>query len=171
MGLFNFFHASKTSEKDIQREKDCITRIKNSVSQKCEIDNFIEYDDFTVAFSGSKDNMELLLEICTQKCEGKKYLYASVDDEISWQEWDFDNTDGFENNIIEYIANRVNRTIKTVIQKEKHKSFEEDVYYLDQDTNEWILIEKHKYEDKLTCLILANKTETTETIKTYKLEI
>lgn len=90
----------------------CVVRIRRAVSRKCGIDNFINYDDFTVAFAGSKDNIELMLEICTQKCEGKKYLYASVDDEVSWEEWDFDNLDEFENNIIEYIANRVDRTVK-----------------------------------------------------------
>lgn len=171
MGLFSFFHTTKTSEEDIQKEKKCISRIKQSVSKKCGIDNFIDFDDFTVAFAGSKDNMELMLEICTQKYGGKKYLYASVDDEVSWQEWDFDNLDEFENNIIEYIANRVNRTVKTVIQKVKHKSYAKFVYYLDQNTNEWILFENDKKEDKLTCLIAANKTETIETIKNYKLNI
>ena len=80
-----------------------------------------------------KDNMELMLEICTQKCDGKKYLYASLDDEVSWQEWDFDSLDEFENNIIEYIVNRVNRTIKTVIKKVKHKSYQETIYYLDEE--------------------------------------
>lgn len=171
MRLFKFFHATKTFEEDIQREKDCIARIKQAVSQRCGIDKFIDCDDFTVAFAGSKENMELLLEICTQKCEGKKYLYASLDDAVSWQEWDFDNPDQFENNIIEYIANRVNRTIKTVIKKVKHKSYQETIYYLDKSTNEWIMIEDDKTEDKLVCFIAANKTETDETIKTYHLEI
>lgn len=170
MRWFKLFHATKTLEEDIQREKECIIRIKNAVSQKCAIDNFIDYDDFTVAFAGSKDNMELLLEICTQKCDGRKYLYASVDDEVSWQEWDFDNIEDFENNVIAHIANRVNRTIKTVIKKVRHKSYQETVYYLDEETNEWILLEDHQTEDKLVCFIAANKTETQETIKTYKLE-
>ena len=170
MALFKFFHATKTLEEDIQREKDCILRIKNAVSQKCGIDKFVDYDDFTVAFAGSKDNMELMLEICTQKCQGKKYLYASVDDEVSWQEWDFNNLDEFENNIIEYIANRVNRTIKTVIKKVKHKSYQKTVYYLNNETNEWVLMEDDQTEDTFVCFIAANKTETEETIKTYKLE-
>ncbi len=170
MAFFKFFHATKTLEEDIQREKDCILRIKNAVSQKCGIDKFVDYDDFTVAFAGSKDNMELMLEICTQKCQGKKYLYASVDDEVSWQEWDFNNLDEFENNIIEYIANRVNRTVKTVIKKVKHKSYQETVYYLNNETNEWVLMEDDQTEDKFICFIAANKTETEETIKTYKLE-
>ncbi|MBQ6707301.1 MAG: hypothetical protein IJN07_07375 [Clostridia bacterium] len=171
MALFKFFHATKTLEEDIQREKDCILRIKNAVSQKCGIDNCIDYDDFTVAFAGSKDNMELLLEICTQKYDGKKYLYASVDDEASWQEWDFDNVTEFENNIINHISNRVNRTIKTVIQKEKHKRYQVSIYYLDETTGEWVLSEEDETDNGLVCFIAANKTETVETIKTYKLEI
>lgn len=169
MSLFKFFHATKTLEIDIQREKDCIKRIKQTVSQRCGVDNFIDYDDFTVAFAGSKDNMELMLEICTQKNDGKKYLYASIDDKVSWQEWDFDNLDEFENNIIDYIANRVNRTIKTVTKKVTHKSYQETVYYLDEATSEWILLENERTENKFVCFIIANKTETTETIKTYKL--
>ena len=60
--------------------------------------------------------MELMLQISTQKYERKKYLYASLDDEVSWHEWDFGSIYEFENNIIEYIANRVNRTIKTVTE-------------------------------------------------------
>ena len=170
MSLFKFFHTAKTFEEDIQREKDCVARIKHAVSKKCGIDNFIDYDDFTVAFAGSKDNMELMLEICTQKYEGKKYLYASVDDEVSWHEWDFENTNEFEKNIIEYISNRVNRTIKTVIKKQKHKTYEISVYYLNTDTNEWILIENDKTEDRFVCLVAANKTETEETTKTYILK-
>lgn len=170
MSLFKFFHSTKTYEEDIQREKDCILRIKEAVSQKCGIDNFIEYDDFTVAFAGSRDNMELMLEICTQKYDGKKYLYASVDDEVSWQEWAFDNLCEFENNIIDYISNRVNRTIKTVIKKVKDKSYQETVYYFDNETNEWVLMEDDRTEDKCVYFIAANKTETTEIIKIYKLE-
>ena len=50
MCLFKFFHLTKTFEEDIQREKDCIAVIKKAVSNKCGIDNFIDYDDFTVAF-------------------------------------------------------------------------------------------------------------------------
>lgn len=171
MCLFKFFHTTKTFEEDIQREKYCIARIKKAVCQKCNTDKFIDYDDFTVGFAGSKECLELMLEICTQKYEGKNYLYASVDDEVSWQEWDFCDINEFENAIIKYISNRVNRTIKTVIKKEKHKSYAEYVYYLEEDTNEWILIESDETEDKLTCFVAANKTEQTETVKTYKIEM
>ena len=169
MSLFKFFHSTKTLEVDIQREKDCVARIKKAVSKKCGIENFIDYDDFTVAFAGSKDNMELMLEIGTQKSDGKKYLYASVDDEVSWQEWDFDNPKEFENNIIDYIANRVNRTIKTVTEV-NNKNFRVASYYLN-DNDEWICFEDYSSDSKWFCFITAHLTESSETIKTYKLEI
>lgn len=169
MGVFKFFHATQTFEEDIQREKDCIDRIKQAVSQKCGIDNFIDYDESTVAFAGSKDNMELMLGVCTQKCSGKKYLYASVDDDISWQEWDFDNLEEFENNIIEYIANRVNRTIKTVTEADS-KYYRVTSYYLNEN-NEWVCFEDESSDNKLVCCVAARLTKISEKIKTYKLEI
>ena len=169
MSLFKFFHTTKTFEEDIQKEKKCIARIQQAVSQKCGIDRFIHYDDFTVAFAGSKANMKLMLEICTQKCEGKKYLYASVDDDVSWQEWDFDNLEEFENNIIEYISNRVNRTVKTVTEVE-NKRFRVASYYLDNN-GEWICFEEQNSDCKWFCFITNLLTESKETVKTYKLEI
>lgn len=168
MSLFKTFHTTKIMEEDIEREKNCISRIKNAVSQKCGIDNFIDYDEFTVAFAGSKDNMELMLGICTQKCDGEKYLYASVDDEVSWQEWDFDNLDEFENSIIEYIANRVNRTIKTVIQKDS-KHFRVTSFYLNEN-GDWICFEEQQSDRKWFSFIVSRLTESSEVIKKYKLE-
>ena len=140
MLLLGFFHPRKTYEDDIQREKDCIVRIKQAVSLKCGIHNFIDYDDFTVAFAGSKDSMGLLLEICTHKYGGEKYLYAYVDDEVSWQECDFDNLDEFENHIINYIANRVNRTIKTTIEVNNNNDFIVSPYYMDEN-GKWLCFE------------------------------
>ena len=169
MGLFKFFHATKTFEEDIQREKEGIARIKAAVSQRCGIDRFIEYDDVTVAFAGTEENMELMLEICTQKADGKKYLYASVDDEVSWQEWDFDTLNEFENAIIEYIANRVNRTIKTVTEMGSKKCRVAS-YYLDEN-GEWVCFEGEVTESKVFCFIMSRLTKSKETIKTYKLEI
>ena len=168
MSLFKFFHATKTNEEDAKREVDSITRIKQAVSQKRGIDNFIDYDAVTVAFAGSKDNMELMLEICTQKYNGKKYLYASLDDEVSWQEWDFDNLDEFENNIIDYISNRVNRTVKTVTEV-SHKSFRIASYYMD-DGGDWVCFEDHSSDSKWFCLFANHLAESSETIKTYKLD-
>ena len=155
-------------DEDLQREKDCISRIKQAVSKKCGVDNFIDYDDFTVAFAGSKDNMELMLEICTQKSKDKKFLYASVDDEVSWQEWDFDNLNEFEDNIIEYIANRVNRTIKTVTEV-NNKNISIASYYLNEN-NEWVCFEEDCSDNKSFCYIISHLMKSEEKIKTYRLE-
>lgn len=169
MSLFKFFHSTKTYYEDVQREKECVVKIKEAVSKKCGVEHFIEYDDFTVAFAGSKENMELILEICTQKCDGKKCLYASVDDEASWQECDFDNLDEFENNIIEYIANRVNRTIKTTTEV-NNNNFRVTSYYMNEN-GDWICFEEHSSDSTSLCFIATHLTESSEIIKTYKLEI
>ncbi len=78
--------------------------------------DFIEKDGW-IAFSGSFQNPELLLTLSIMKTDGKHYLYADIDDEISWQEWDFENQEDFENAIVEYISPLVNRTIITVTEK------------------------------------------------------
>ena len=168
MGFLSFFHAARLSEEDAQREVECIARIKQAVSRRSGIEHFIDYDDTTVAFSGTKDNMELMLQISTQKHERKKYLYASLDDEVSWHEWNFGSIDEFENNIIEYIANRVNRTIKTVTEVSK-ECFRMASYYLNDD-GAWVCFEEDCSDKKLLCAIVSHLTESEEIIKTYRLE-
>ena len=166
-----WFNKRKKFNKYFQREKECIARIKNAVSQNCSIENFIEYDDFTVAFAGNKDDMDLLLELFTSVDENGQYLHANIDDEVSFDECDFDSLAAFEAAVIEYISNRVNHTIKTIITKEKGESHRRSVYVLNEDTDNWTLIEQEYTEDDLICHYFADRTETIETIKTYKLEI
>ena len=168
MGLLKFFHAARISEEDAQREVACIARIKQAVSQRCGIDHFIDYDETTVAFAGTKENMELMLVICTQKSGGKNYLYASLDDEVSWHEWDFENINKFENNIVDHIANRVNRTIKTVTEV-RNKYFRMASYYLNDD-GEWVCFEDDCPDAKWFCSIVSRLTQSGEIIKTYRLE-
>ena len=107
------------------------------------------------------------MEIITQKYDGQKYLYASVDDEVSWQEWDFDNIDEFIRNISEYISNRVNRTIKTVTEV-SNKSFRIASYYLNED-GEWVCFEDHDSHSRCFCFIMNHLTESKEIIKVYRL--
>lgn len=167
--LFKLFWSAKPSEDDIKKEKECILRIKQSVSKKCNVDKFIDYDDFTVAFAGSKDDMKLILEICTQNSKNQKYLYASVDDEVSWQSCDFDSISDFEENIAKYIANRVNKTVKTVTDINKHK-LSVTSYYLN-DNGEWSCFED-ECPDSIRLGFIASKiVKPTETINTYNLEI
>ena len=101
----------------------------------------------------------------------KIVLRACIDDGLSLEACDFDSIYEFEKEIINYISNRINQTIKTVITKEKHKSYHESVYVLDKNTGSWVLIEEEHTEEVLFCRHFADKTETIETIKTYKLEV
>lgn len=101
------------------------------------------------------------------KTGGKDYLYADVDDEISWQEWDFENREDFENAVAEYIASLVNRTIKTVTEKKKHKYIKTSRYYLDDD-NEWVLIDEDIMNHWLIRLFIK-KDSVSEELKAYKI--
>ena len=166
-----WFNKRKKFHKYFQQEKECIARIKNAISQNCGIEKFIEYDDFTVAFAGNKDDMDLLLELYTGVDKNGHYLHANIDDEVLFDECDFDSLAAFEASVIEYISNRVNHTIKTIITKEKGESYSKSVYVLNEDTNDWTLIEQEHTADDLICHYFADKTETVEIIKTYKLEI
>lgn len=167
MSFLRLFRSPQYSEEDIRQEKECLARIKAAVSERTGIAEFIHWDDFTVAFAGSRENMELLLEIRTCKYEGKKYLYASVDDEVSWQEWDHNSIAEFENGIIDYIANRVNRTVKTVTEVGKDL-YRVRSYYL-EDNGQWVCFEDHSSDSKWFCRILSRLGESTEVIKAYRL--
>ncbi len=158
------FHIAGSSEQDMERIISCLSHIKKSVSEKCGVSGFIEFDDSTVAFAGSRNHMQLILEISTQKTKGEKYLYASVDDEVSWQEWDYNNVSDFEESIAKYISGRVNRTVKTVIKKGKNEVTTES-YYL-ADNGEWIC-----FESESTDSFFASKLiKSAESIKSYHLD-
>lgn len=161
-----FFHSSMPNEDINIRMTTCYNNIKLKISNQCDIVNFIEKDGW-IAFSGSAEKPELLLTISATKTEGKYYLEADIDDEISWQEWDFENQEDFENAIAEYIAPLVNRTIKTVTQKRKHKYIKISRYYLNNN-NEWILIDEDVIDYLLIRLFLT-KDSTKEELKSYQI--
>ena len=171
MKLFKFFHTPKFSEQDRIRAKKCLNAIISAVSEKRGIPEFIQCEDGSVAFAGSRDKMELVLEVFIQKYDGKNWLYASLDDEVSWQEWDYVNQEEFQQNIIDYLVPRVNRTVKTVKEKVKHQHYREATYYLEDSSGKWVLFEDYTSDSKALCLLLANRTETIETIKTYQLDL
>ena len=171
MKLFKFLSPPRFSEQDHLRAETCLNDIVSAVSEKRGIPEFIRYDTETIAFAGSREKMELMLEVFIQRYDGKNWLYASLDDEVSWQEWDYVNQEEFTQNIIDYLANRVNRTIKTVTEKVKHKSYRQSAYYLDQISGEWVLFEDDSITSPLICLIVASRSETIETIKTYHLDL
>ena len=171
MKLFKFLSPPKISEQDQIRAQNCLKEIVSAVSEKRGIPEFIHYDAETIAFAGSREKMDLVLEVFIQRYDGKNWLYASLDDEVSWQEWYYVNLEEFTQNIIDYLVNRVNRTIKTVTEKVKHQSYRQSAYYLDEISGEWILFENDCTTSPMVCLIAANRTETIETIKTYQLDL
>ena len=166
-----WFNKRKKYAEYFKSEKECIERIKNAVSEKIGIKKFVEYDDFTVAFSGNQDNMELMLELYTVVDETGHYLHANIDDEVIFDECEFDSLDAFEASIVKYLTSRINRTIKTIITKDRHKSHHKSVYAFDNESENWFLIEDEHTEDSLVCQYFADKTETVEILKTYKLDI
>lgn len=162
----SFFHSSMPNENINIRMTTCYNNIKSKISNQCGIVNFIEKDGW-IAFSGSVEKPELLLTISVMKKAGKHYLYADIDDEIFWQESDFENQEDFENAIAKYIAPLVNRTIKTVTKKRKHKYIKISRYYLNNN-NEWILIDEDVI-DYLLIRLFITKDYTKEELKSYQI--
>ncbi|MDD6237208.1 MAG: hypothetical protein PUB00_07485 [Clostridiales bacterium] len=144
MSWFPFSHKSKSIEYDPEKAEKCLANIKRKISEITGVSKFIELDDNFIAFSGTPDNPDLLLYLDITSAHGKKYLYASMDDRLSWQEWEFNNQDDFENSIVEFICGKINRTIKTITEQKKHKYIRITEYQLDKNTNEWILMSDQK---------------------------
>lgn len=90
-----------------------------------------------------------------------------MDDEISWQEWDFENQEDFENAIVEYIAPLVNRKIKTVTETKRHTYIKTSRYYLDNNS-EWILIDEDVMDGFLIRLFITKDSVKAE-LKSYQI--
>ena len=116
MKLFRFSRAAKTDDHAAARETACADDIRRMIKSLQNDAQYICCGDNAIAFSGTSKQPKLLLEISTQKSGGQKYLYASVDDEASWQEWDYDSYDEFSADIARYINARIGRTVKTVTE-------------------------------------------------------
>lgn len=160
------FHSSTPNEDINIRITACYDNIKIKIANKCGVAEFIEKDGW-IAFSGSSEKPELLLTISGMKTKGKYYLYADIDDEVSWQEWDFENQEDFENAIVEYIAPLVNRTIKTVTEKKRHKYIKTSRYYLNNNSK-WILVDEDVV-DYLLIRLFITKDSTKEELKSYQI--
>lgn len=157
------FIKSQPNITDLQKVETSLKNIKDKIADINGISHFIELDDGSVAFAGTTEKPELLLEM---GIDNNSDLYASIDDEVSWQEWDFKTQEEFENDIVKYVSERINRTIKIVKEHKKHKYIRTTEYYLDKETNEWVLFA----EINLKWLILRpfiTKDSYSEQIKTF----
>lgn len=159
------YHFSTTAAGDSARMQACFASIKEKVATLCGVDRFIEKDGW-VAFSGTAEKPALQLTLTTMKTGGKLYLYADVDDEISWQEWDYDSAAEFEDEIVSYIAPMVNRIVKIVTEKKKHTYMKISRYYL--DGGKWVLIDEETEDFRLLRMTIL-KDSYKETIREYRL--
>ena len=141
-------------------------QIISLVAEKSGVPRCARFDDgSTVAFSGSIDEPDLLLELAIDK---KDNLYASLDDEVSWYEFNFENTNEFIEAIANYIAPLVNHTVKYIREYEEHKSVRFRILVLDEDKKEWITLEDEKTDATfLRPFITKDKNE--EIIKVYSI--
>ncbi len=161
-------HSSKHKNTILKSPKECLANIKRKITQKTEISNFVDLGETSAAFSGTVDNYDLYISLDVVKKRGKEYLYAYMEDHFEWYEWDYDSQNEFEDKIVEYFCEHINRTIKTITETKKHKYVRVIEYYLDKETNEWILMS----DDKVSWPIMRPFIEAddiTEEIKEYHL--
>jgi len=148
--------------------KECLDSIKKKITEKIGISNFIDLDETSAAFSGTIDNYDLYISLDVIEKRGKHYLRAYMEDRFEWYEWDYDSQNEFEDKIVEYFCENINRTIKTITETKRHKYVRVTEYYLDKETNEWVLMS----DDKVSWLIMRPFIEAddiTEEIKEYHL--
>ena len=161
--------SSKHKNTILKSPKECLADIKRKITQKTEISNFVDLGETSAAFSGTVDNYDLYISLDVVKKRGKEYLYAYMEDHFEWYEWDYDSQSEFEDKIVEYFCTYINRTIKTITETKRHKYVRVTEYYLDKETNEWILMS----DDKVSWLIMRPFIEAddiTEEIKEYHLQ-
>jgi len=165
MKLFRFFRAAKTDDHTVMRETACVDDIRGMIKSLQNDAQYICCGDNAIAFSGTSKQPKLLLEISTQKSSGQKYLYASVDDEASWQEWDYDTYDEFVSDIARYIAARIGRTVKTVTEVSRSR-FRIASYCLEADGS-WAVLEDESTDNRLVCFVASLFSKSGEVIDTY----
>lgn len=173
MGFFKSAHPERIPEQTRLWAERCMEEIIQKIARISGIDGCIRLDGGDVAFSGSKEKPELQLELSIMSGVKKggrlHFLYASLDDEISWQEWDFEKTEAFADAIAEHIGPLVEQTVKFVSETKKFRYVREAVYCLDQATGEWIKQREETADYPLLRLFLW-KDKRTEYIKTYHMD-
>ena len=156
-----------TNNMEHSRIVDCYNNIKRKVTAQRNISDFIETND-SIAFSGTDKTPELILTLTHVKRNGKLNLYADIDDEMSWHDWDYDNQDEFENAIVDELCHLMNHTIKTIRETKKHAYLRYARYY-QNESNEWVLIDEDIINNFLIRLFIFRDCSKEE-IKIYKLE-
>ncbi|MBQ7725805.1 MAG: hypothetical protein IJT66_01535, partial [Clostridia bacterium] len=152
-----------------QERIQCLESIVCMVFKKSGVQQCVRFpsDDTAVAFAGNLEEPELYLELDWQKANQQTFLIASLDDEVSWQEQDFESRKDFCQNITDFISQRVNATIKTVTESIKHKSMKITVYKMDNN-GDWQLLSEDFVNYRLVRPFIT-KNGTEEIVKTYRI--
>ncbi len=169
MAFIKMFHSTRVTDEQHQEIIQCLEDIIRMVFEKSCVQKCVRFpsDDTAVAFSGNLDRPELYLTLELQKYNKQKFIYASLDDEYSWQEWDFKSRLDFCQNISDFISQRVNSKIKIVTERIKHKSIKITVYKMDTNGN-WQLLSED-FENHTIVKPFITKSGTEETIKAYQI--
>ena len=141
---------------------------KREIAEKTGITKCIDLDESSAAFSGTEENYDLYVSVGVYKKRKKEYFSVYMDDHFEWDEFDYDSQEEFEDAIVEYIWERINRIIKTITETKKHKYIRVKEYYLDKETNDWVLM----YDEKMSWLIarpFITEDSVTEEIKEYQI--
>ena len=165
--MFKIFAKHKSTTH--KNPKECLDNIKMKVAEKSGITNFVDLGETSAAFSGTVDDYDLYISLDIVEKRNKEYLYAYMEDHFEWYEYEYKSQNEFEDKIVEYFCTYINRTIKIITETKRHKYVRVTEYYLDKETNEWILMS----DDKVSWLIMRPFIEAddiTEEIKEYHLQ-
>lgn len=164
----SLLHLFKTEHSTPVNPKECLTNIKRKIAEKSGISKCIDIDETSAAFSGTKDDYDLYISISTYKKRGKECLSVYVEDHVEWDEHGYRSQEAFEDSVVEYICDKINRTIRTITKMKRHKYIQITEYELNQQTNEWILMSV----EKTSWLIIRpfiTEDSLTEEIKEYRI--
>ena len=165
MDFLGRFSGLSLSEEDSARIANCYNDIKEKITELRGKVNFIEEKDW-IAFSGTKYEPKLMLSLSMVLDNGKHLLLADFDGGSYWQEWDYKSLDEFENAIVNYVAPMINRKVKTVIEKKRHKYIKVTRYYL-EGKDDWVLIDENVF-DSFVVRLRTRKDKIDIDIKSYK---
>ena len=165
MDFISRYSGLSLSDDDNARIAACFNDIKEKIIELRGKVNIIEEKEW-IAFAGSRREPKLMLSLGMVLDNGKHLLLADFDGGAYWQEWDYESLDEFENAIVSYVAPMINRKVKTVIEKERHKYIKVSRYY-SEGGDDWTLIDENVF-DSFSVRLRTRKSRIDVDIKSYK---
>jgi hypothetical protein len=163
-----FLHLFQSNAGKVKSPKECLSNIKRKIAEKTGISKYVDLGETSAAFSGTADHYDLYISLDVIRKRGKDYLHAYMEDHFEWYEWDYGSQNEFEDKIVAYFCEKINRIIKTITETKRHKYVRITEYYLEKKTNEWVLMS----DDKVSWLIMRpfiKEDSITEEINEYHL--